>query len=106
MNKISMNTLSLKLKSGKDNMSKLQTTSQNLVKIVEGIKVMDHGGWVDKHGDRLKDTQEWVEFYNEATSFFSGDIGDLIEYIEHKGLFDDFQLWANGPIPAKLLGDN
>ena len=36
-----------------------------LIEIVEGIKgAMDHGTWRDEKGMRLKDTPEWVAFYN------------------------------------------
>ncbi|OAN71531.1 hypothetical protein A8B82_04415 [Sulfitobacter sp. EhC04] len=35
-----------------------------LIGIVEGINNLDHGTWRDEHGTRLKDTPEWVRFYN------------------------------------------
>lgn len=38
-----------------------------LIEIVEGINgAMNHGTWRDDHGNRLKDTPEWVAFYNAA----------------------------------------
>lgn len=35
----------------------------DLVNIVEGIGVLDHGVWRDRDGSRLKDTKAWVSLY-------------------------------------------
>lgn len=43
--------------------------SARLIEIVEGLKgAMEHGIWRDEKGMRLKDTKEWVEFYNLISS--------------------------------------
>lgn len=40
---------------------------EQLIEIVEGLKgSMEHGAWRDEHGKRLKDTPEWVKFYNAS----------------------------------------
>jgi len=40
-----------------------------LKRIVEEIDgAMNHGTWRDEHGMRLKDTPEWVEFYNSLAA--------------------------------------
>lgn len=45
--------------------SPLIDASRRLLVIVEGINgAMNHGTWRDERGVRLKDTPEWVAFYN------------------------------------------
>jgi hypothetical protein len=45
----------------------LMAAVNGLVQIVEGVKgTMEHGTWHDGKGLRLKDTEEWVKFYNAA----------------------------------------
>ena len=40
---------------------------RSLLRIVEEIEgAMKHGTWRDEKGGRLKDTPEWVSFYNAA----------------------------------------
>lgn len=44
---------------------KLRGAGDGLHSIVEGIQgAMQHGTWRDEKGQRLKDTPEWVAFYN------------------------------------------
>lgn len=39
-------------------------SAKSLIAIVEGIDgTMAHGVWRDQHGERLKDTGEWVDLY-------------------------------------------
>ena len=45
--------------------SDLMQSVLGLRRIVEEIDgAMNHGTWRDDHGNRLKDTPEWVQFYN------------------------------------------
>lgn len=45
--------------------AKLVEAGNGLHSIVEGIQgAMEHGTWRDEKGNRLKDTPEWVAFYN------------------------------------------
>lgn len=47
----------------------LVEVGSGLRRIVEEIDgAMNHGTWRDEHGMRLKDTPEWVEFYNTLTA--------------------------------------
>lgn len=42
--------------------------ARDLRRIVEGIDgTMNHGTWRDDNGNRLKDTPEWVSFYNASS---------------------------------------
>lgn len=41
-----------------------QEAAKDLIGIVEGINNLSHGTWRDEKGQRLKDTPEWVKFYN------------------------------------------
>ena len=42
----------------------LADAARGLTEIVEGIDgAMNHGTWRNDNGKRLKDTQEWVQFY-------------------------------------------
>lgn len=47
----------------------LINAAKSLKSIVEGIDgTMKHGTWRDDSGRRLKDTAEWVAFYNAISS--------------------------------------
>ena len=46
----------------------LLTAGNALRAIVEGIQNLNHGTWRDEKGMRLKDTPEWVAFYNSLPS--------------------------------------
>ena len=46
----------------------IEVKARALKEIVEGISgAMNHGTWRDENGMRLKDTPEWVQFYNAIT---------------------------------------
>lgn len=84
-------------------MSDLQTTANALVSIVEGVEGLSYGTWRDRHGCRLKDTKEWVAFYVESKRFPVGDVTDVMEFIEEKGLMEELQHWMSGPLPAGVI---
>ena len=54
-------------------LERLRDACYGLRSIVEGIDgAMNHGVWRDENGRRLKDTPEWVRFYN-ATAALNGE---------------------------------
>ena len=64
--------------------ARLREAQDALINIVEGIGVMSHGTWRNDHGKRLKDTREWVRFYNtrDALSADPAPVGDEWQPIE------------------------
>ena len=64
--------------------ARLREAQDALINIVEGIGVMSHGTWRNDHGKRLKDTREWVRFYNtrDALSADLAPVADAWQPIE------------------------
>ena len=65
------------LAAAKAERDRLREACSGLRSIVEGIDgAMKHGTWRDENGTRLKDTPEWVRFYNATTAALKGESHD------------------------------
>jgi hypothetical protein len=90
-----------------DDVRKLKEAADALIGIVEGINgAMTHGTWrAEKSNLRMKDTDEWVRFYNATRSLTPASDGRAEGLREAAGIAGECER-QNGPLSNKGLPEH